>query len=125
MYGNNISDRNVTIYYYLGTIRLAIWAGSQYSFTSIPPNDEWHMITFSYHNNSFKVWYDGTLELNVSKTFNWIDDYVTIGNSYPEPTNERSWRGYIDEVAIWKKELTDDDVTQLYNNGNGLSYDNF
>lgn len=33
--------------------------------------------------------------------------------------------GLIDEVAFWKRALTADERTSLYNGGNGLSYDDF
>jgi hypothetical protein len=33
-----------------------------------------------------------------------------------------NWDGLIDEVAIWKKVLTSDERTWLYNSGNGRSY---
>jgi hypothetical protein len=35
------------------------------------------------------------------------------------------WAGLIDEVGFWKRVLTSDERTQLYNSGNGLSYDSF
>lgn len=35
------------------------------------------------------------------------------------------WDGLIDEIGLWKRALTDDEITQLYNSGNGLSYDDF
>jgi hypothetical protein len=34
-------------------------------------------------------------------------------------------RATIDEVGFWKRALTDDEVSQLYNGGAGLSYDDF
>lgn len=35
------------------------------------------------------------------------------------------WDGLIDEVGFWKRVLTSQERTDLYNSGNGLSYDNF
>ena len=35
------------------------------------------------------------------------------------------WDGLIDEVGFWKRRLTTDEIAQLYNSGNGLSYDDF
>lgn len=32
------------------------------------------------------------------------------------------WRGLIDQVAFWKRELTDGEISQLYNSGSGLAY---
>lgn len=33
-----------------------------------------------------------------------------------------SWNGRIDQVGFWKRALSADEITQLYNGGNGLSY---
>ena len=38
-------------------------------------------------------------------------------------TNE--FDGIIDEVGIWSRQLTSDEVTELYNSGDGLDYDSF
>ena len=38
---------------------------------------------------------------------------------------DRKWDGLIDEFGIWGRVLTQAEITQLYNNGDGLSYDNF
>jgi len=32
------------------------------------------------------------------------------------------WNGLIDEVAIWDRQLTSDERTELYNSGSGLTY---
>jgi hypothetical protein len=33
--------------------------------------------------------------------------------------------GLIDQVGIWKRKLTSDEITYLYNSGNGRSYADF
>jgi hypothetical protein len=35
------------------------------------------------------------------------------------------WQGLIDEVAIWNKALTVSEISEIYNSGNGLSYDSW
>lgn len=32
------------------------------------------------------------------------------------------WKGYLDEVGIWDRALTSDEISALYNGGNGLTY---
>lgn len=39
--------------------------------------------------------------------------------------NAEDFDGLIDEVGFWKRRLTADEITSLYNSGAGLSYDNF
>jgi hypothetical protein len=38
---------------------------------------------------------------------------------------KRFWEGVVDEVGIWSRALTAGEVSQLYNSGNGLSYEGF
>lgn len=45
-------------------------------------------------------------------------DQITIGNV----NNLDYFTGYIDEVGIWSRALTADEVSQLYNSGNGNQY---
>lgn len=42
-----------------------------------------------------------------------------IGNS---GTKDRSFNGYIDQCAMWRRIITSDEVATLYNSGNGLAY---
>lgn len=40
-------------------------------------------------------------------------------------TLDRYFDGLIDEVGLWNRVLTSNEISQLYNSGNGLSFDNF
>ncbi len=33
------------------------------------------------------------------------------------------WDGLIDEIGIWDRALTDDEISDLYNDGEGLPYE--
>lgn len=39
--------------------------------------------------------------------------------------DQADWPGTIDEIGMWTKALTSSEVAELYNSGNGLSYDLF
>lgn len=45
-----------------------------------------------------------------------------IGNWDRTPTTDSAWDGLIDEVAVWGRVLTQSEVAQLYNSGNGITY---
>jgi len=46
----------------------------------------------------------------------------TLGAIYSGGTPEGFFDGMIDEVGVWSRLLTSDEVTTLYNAGAGLSY---
>ena len=95
------------------------------------PNNEWTNIIAVYDgvNNIIQLWVNGIKEdeltgvslgsLNVGAY-----DFVlnNIGSSIG---NNRAFYGITDEVAIYNRALSSDEITELYNSGDGLSYDDF
>jgi len=43
--------------------------------------------------------------------------YLGIGGATSDPLT-----GWVDEVGVWNRALSDEEIAQLYNNGNGLAY---
>lgn len=60
--------------------------------------------------------YEGAPALNNPVPF-------TLGNAFD--TANIPWEGAIDEVAVWNRALTEDELTQLWNGGAGKFYDDF
>ena len=85
------------------------------------PNEEWFHIVATVNGTSQKLYYNGSLVSNVTKTNTIRNNNTTLtvgndsGNSYP-------WDGSVDEVGIWSRALSSDEVSTLYNSGNGLQY---
>jgi hypothetical protein len=48
-----------------------------------------------------------------------------IGDDSDLYSGFQNWNGLIDQVAIWNRCLTANDVSTLYNSGNGLAYNNW
>lgn len=66
---------------------------------------------------------DGSVDSTGHSTgvFNGTSDFqIGAGNSGAE-----SWDGLIDEVGFWKRVLTSQERTDLYNGGSGLAYSSF
>jgi len=51
---------------------------------------------------------------NPGNLLNYIGDYASNANA--------KWNGPIDEVGVWNRALTSDEVTELWNSGDGWSY---
>lgn len=99
------------------------------SATTALQNNTWNMITYSYNRTggalNQKIYVNGALE----GTTDTPESYVRYANnSHPisfaryTSANSNQLNGSVDETAIWSRVLTDTEVTQLYNSGNGNFY---
>ena len=100
---------------------------------------EWHMYTLTYDGGTPIAYKDG---VNLESTVTYINSSegnLTVNYNHPNIANftigydtdragglpERHYKGYLDEFGFWKRALTSDEVKLLYNNGLGLSYNNY
>jgi len=70
---------------------------------------------------TLKLYVDGTLRdtaINVLTSDNSTDRDTRIGGAW----SESYWDGKVDEIGIWNRTLTSDEVSALYNSGAGLAY---
>jgi len=92
-------------------------------------NTSWFNFICTYDGsksqNGLKIYKNGAL-LTTTKTM--TGTYLGNNNSATQPQigNIANWqvplKGYVDQTAFWRKELTQSDVTELYNNGVGKPY---
>ncbi|MEK9696801.1 MAG: tandem-95 repeat protein, partial [Candidatus Poseidoniales archaeon] len=123
-----IRGDNTVDYYHKGS-------GGDYSgATSTTINlDEWvHILYVSDHSIGMnKIYLNGTLAY--SDTYNAGGDYVSagrfwqLGNWTPRTVgneHHHAFNGRMDEVAIWNVALSANEISSLYNDGNGKRADN-
>jgi len=87
--------------------------------------DQWYHIVYTVDESlSLSVFVDG--EFENSTTLSSVPDShdmgLMIGNG-AENQDYNRWDGLLDEVGIWNRALTSDEIANLYNNGNGLPYE--
>lgn len=98
----------------------------KYETAGLLTNSEWNMYTMTYDGDKMKVYRNNSL-LNTSSSFTakyeTYNGYLSIGedNRY----GNKFFEGYIDEVGIWEKTLSEKEISYLYNNGDGLNYNKF
>jgi hypothetical protein len=91
-----------------------VWTGS---INTVSDNN-WHNVTYVLNNNILKIYLDNVL--NIQTTVNNIP-LSWSGNRIIGCTNdlllipERLYNGIIDDIGIWNRALTQQEVTQLYN----------
>jgi len=119
------------IYTASGTITAVVnWGGSnvQTVSNSTISTAAWHHIVYTADRDGYaKLYIDGALQAD-------SDDISAGSGSNLHTTNELNvgvwgdrytavcFDGKIDEVGIWSRVLTADEVSDLYNSGSGLSY---
>lgn len=98
------------------------WSGSTGNSDSgtFIPKGTWHMYTMSYDGTNVRTYVNGTLTpTGVSaKSLN-----TAVGNLiFPYSGNEEGYEGYIDEVMIWGRNLTDAEILDLYTSTKDCGY---
>ncbi len=77
--------------------------------------DQWHLVTVTYDNSYLRFYRDG------KKTDEWAETGAFISSSnnmqIGQDSSTAAWNGYIDEVGLWNRKLTDSEVVQLYRRG--------
>ena len=81
----------------------------------------WHHLVATRSGATIKLYIDGNLDKTITDghTITIGSDSGVIGR---HPSGVAYFNGSIDEVGIWNRALTSDEITKLYNNGNGLTY---
>lgn len=80
--------------------------------------NKWYHLTCVYDGTQIKVYINGRLEGSGAQSGNLLDnsDAVTIGTHGTSPGNRR-FSGKIDEVSLWSRALSENEVQALYARG--------
>jgi hypothetical protein len=127
-------DQNFRIEYWKDTtfrVRLKSTAESGGARTTqgivVMNDDNWHMATVTFNEDVTKIYVDNIL-INSSSypsagTFDNQNYDLNIGLLWAAAAGKWDYRyplnGYIDEYSMWTKELTEDDIDTLWNDGTG------
>ena len=74
----------------------------------------WHLITGVYDGSTIKIYYDTNLvaESHASGRFDLQNATIHIGAEVNQMSS--FWHGYLDEIRLYKRALTYDEIQQLY-----------
>ena len=84
--------------------------------------NEWNMITISRNSTNTTLYINGTFEK--SGGIHHVGAIPNGNLSFGKVFNDEPWylTGSIDEVSIWNRSLTEEEITELYSSGEGLTY---
>lgn len=77
--------------------------------------DKWQYVTVTYENNTMKVYFFGQLISTTS--IGYTPDLMHIFKIGKGTNNSISWNGAIDELSVWDRALTPNEVLGIYRYG--------
>ncbi len=87
-----------------------------YSSTNISLNS-WTMVTGVYDGNSIKIFVNGVFDgqISLSGLINQTSEPLTFGSHKYYNFSDYWYNGKIDDIGIWNRALTQQEITALYN----------
>jgi len=81
---------------------------------------KWHHVVMTYDNDTMCLYVNGKLDMKMKKGFvnRYLEtDSVMLGNS-ANKKNDRFFNGMIDDIAIYNRVLSEEEVKELYHQSN-------
>jgi hypothetical protein len=82
--------------------------------SSISVINEWDYYVISYHQGVARYFVNGIINDSVVTTYNNSTSILAIGDRHNAPNYEFNYWGDIDDIAIYNRALTQEEVTALY-----------
>jgi len=90
--------------------------GHSLSSTSKLNDGKWHLVVFSFENKTLRLYINGTVEVSkvtIGDSIYYGLSGVAIGRD--ADANLHYFNGVIDELTVWNRALTSQEITKIYN----------
>jgi len=104
------------------TLRSDYYGGGQGSTPFSPSTATWYHFVMSYDGTTITFYKDGSA-LGTASGHDYANTASLLHIGAFLNGTEQLMDGIVDEVAIWSRDLSSDEVTELYNGGAGVTYD--
>jgi alpha-tubulin suppressor-like RCC1 family protein/Leucine-rich repeat (LRR) protein len=81
-------------------------------------NNTWYFFTITYDGTKVSLFVDGNYVDGKNITLNTINKTFRIGKRITGDTYNEYFKGSIDDIGIWNRVLTTDEISRLYNDNN-------
>ncbi|MFM7016589.1 MAG: LamG-like jellyroll fold domain-containing protein, partial [Bacteroidota bacterium] len=104
-------------------VRLDINQNFLFSTQTLNTN-QWYHIVAVYDGSIQSIYIDGVLSSsqNANTVLNSIADHLILGAHQVSVVPGWSWDGKLDDIAIWNRALTQNEITQLYTGSPCVNY---
>lgn len=106
----------------IATVCVGSTASTATQATGTVNDTNWHHIVLVRDSGTIRLYIDGSANGTASISGTVNDSSNPFGIGVGGSLASLLFNGTIDEVGVWKRKLDTTEITQLYNNGNGLSY---
>lgn len=122
-----ISRRDASVFnwqlvYNAGKLYFTIGATNLFDGSNITLDSNWHHIVITRASTTNWVLYKDGSSVSTSNVNNSIATGKTLTFGDDSASENSSMIGTLDEVGVWSRAISADEVTQLYNSGNGSQY---
>jgi hypothetical protein len=78
----------------------------------------WYMVVFTREGSDVTMYLNASSEATGTDSTDYTNGAWLIGG---RPASGETWQGRLTEISIWKRALSSDSITELYNSGTPLS----
>lgn len=119
--GNMKADTNIADWFVMGdgTLDSKLYTGADTKvFTCVATT--WNHIVITRTGSTGRLYFNGT---QVGGTFTFTPQSIASSSFYvASRPDARDTNIRVQEIGLWDRQLTDGEVTQLYNGGDGIAY---
>ncbi|KIQ21280.1 chromosome condensation regulator RCC1 [Flavobacterium sp. MEB061] len=85
-------------------------------------NDSWYFFTVTYDGTKISIFVNGKLVDQKAVNLNTVGNIFRIGERISGDTVKEGFKGTIDDIAIWNRVLTPEEILAMYTPGNSTNY---